>query len=211
MYRNDVTHSYEQQDGFSENVDFLDPFSAEPAQPTSHTASIGRRFIRFFREIVGAGIKGIVLALLLIYFVAQAHVVHGHSMEPTLHTNQRLIVEKISYRLFVPQRGDIVVIDPQNEQERLIKRVIGLAGDTVEIRNSRLYLNGQPLDESYLPLRTPQANFGPVIVPMAHVFVLGDNRNNSNDSRYFGAVDIAQITGRAWVSYWPMENLGFVE
>lgn len=210
MYWNDVTQSFEAQSGLTDDRDFGTPLSSE-WEPASPHESTSRTPLHVVREIVGAGVKGIILALLLIYFVAQAHVVHGHSMEPTLHTNQRLIVEKVSYRLFVPQRGDIVVIDPQNEQDRLIKRVIGLAGDMVEIRNSRLYLNGQPLDETYLPLRTPQANFGPIVVPTDHVFVLGDNRNNSNDSRYFGAVEMSQITGRAWVSYWPMENLGFVE
>ena len=111
----------------------------------------------------------------------------------------------------MPERGDIVVIDPQTGQERLIKRVIGLPGDIVEIRESRVYLNGRPFDETYLPLRTPQANFGPALVPAGHVFVLGDNRNNSNDSRYFGSISLEQVTGRAWVSYWPVEDFGLVE
>lgn len=151
------------------------------------------------------------VALLLIFFVAQAHIVHGHSMEPNIHTNERLIAEKLSYRFDLPQRGDVVIISREGGQERLIKRVVGLPGETVEIRQSQLYINGRLFPEPYLSTATHQDDFAAITVPPNHVFVLGDNRNNSNDSRYFGSVAVDQITGRAWLAYWPFSNIGLID
>ena len=93
--------------------------------------------------------------------------------------------------------------------ELLIKRVIGLPGDVVEIHNNQVYVNNAPLDEPYLATITT-GYYGPVIVPPLHIFVMGDNRNYSNDSRNFGAVPLKQVVGRAWFSYWPPEQVGFV-
>jgi signal peptidase I len=131
-------------------------------------------------------------------------------MEPNLHSDQRLIVEKVSYRLHSPRRGDIVVIRLVEYEIPLIKRVVGLPGETVEIRDNQVYINGELLDESYLP-GIVQWNYGPAQVPAFHVFVMGDNRNVSNDSRSFGAVHVNQIVGRAWLSYWPLEELRILE
>lgn len=211
MYWQDVDQTVNSSSESVSEADFFDPASYEPIYIAPPPESLGRRFFRIIGEMLSAGARGILLAVLLIYFVAQAHIVYGQSMEPTLHSNQRLIVEKVSYRLTTPQRGDVVIIDLANGRDRLIKRVIGLAGEKIEIRQNQLLINDLPLNETYLPFPVPQANFGPVEVPPNHVFVLGDNRNNSNDSRYFGAVDLSQITGRAWVSYWPAEDLGFVD
>jgi signal peptidase I len=91
----------------------------------------------------------------------------------------------------------------------LIKRVIGLPGETVEIREGRVWVNGQALDEAYLAPVTQQ-DYGPLTVPQGHVFVMGDNRNYSNDSRFFGPVPVSQIWGRAWISYWPPQEFGFL-
>lgn len=168
------------------------------------------RLVAFITELIGAGARGVIVALTLIFFVAQAHVVHGHSMEPTIHPEQRLIVEKLSYRFGLPQRGDVVVIVREGGQERLIKRVIGLPGEVVEVRLGEMFVNGRFLDEPYLPLNAGQPDFAPVTVPAGHVFVLGDNRNNSNDSRYFGAVSLDQISGRAWLTYWPFSELQLI-
>jgi signal peptidase I len=172
--------------------------------------SRGRQALRWLREVLETILPAVLIAFLINFFLAQATQVHGQSMEPTLHTDQRLVVEKISYRFHGPRHGDIVVLkSPQQSTELLIKRVIGLSGETVEIRQGRVYINGQELDEPYLE-RPTGGNWGPIIVPPLHVFVLGDNRGFSNDSRAFGVVPIENIVGRAWVSYWPMDKVGEV-
>jgi signal peptidase I len=127
-------------------------------------------------------------------------------MEPNLHTDQRLIVEKVSYKIHPPRRGDIVVIDVDGLEVPLIKRVIGLPGETVEVHDNTVYINGQALHETYLSHVT-QHDYGPTEVPTDHVFVMGDNRNASNDSRYFGSVAFEQVIGRAWISYWPIQEI----
>lgn len=181
------------------------------AQSTPEQFPSTRRWVRWLREAVETILPAILIAILINLFLAQPTRVHGQSMEPNLHTNQRLVVEKISYRLHGPRQGDVVVFSmPQQSEELLIKRVIGLPGETVEIRDGRVYVNGTPLDEPYLNQET-RGRFGPVVVPPLHVFVLGDNRNFSNDSRAFDAVPIKNILGRAWFSYWPVENLGMLK
>jgi len=170
-----------------------------------------RGWVKWFREILETILPAILIAILINLFLAQPTRVHGQSMEPSLHTDQRLIVEKISYHLHGPRRGDVVVFSmPQQSDELLIKRVIGLPGETVEIRSGKVYVNGAVLDEPYLEQET-RGRFGPVVVPPLHVFVLGDNRSFSNDSRAFDAVPIEDILGRAWFSYWPLQNLGMLE
>ena len=99
---------------------------------------------------------------------------------------------------------------PNQGDELLIKRVIGLPGETVEIRDGQVYINGKLLDEPFVAEETQPGRNGQVTVPPLHVYVLGDNRNHSNDSRSFGPVPIENIVGRAWVSYWPPEKIGVV-
>jgi signal peptidase I len=169
-----------------------------------------RKALHWLREVLETILPAVLIAFLINLFLAQATQVHGQSMEPTLHSDQRLVVEKVSYRLHGPRRGDIVVLkSPQQSSELLIKRVIGLPGETVEIRQGRVYINGQELDEPYLE-RPVGGNWGPIIVSPLQVFVLGDNRSFSNDSRAFGMVPIENIVGRAWVSYWPLDEVGAV-
>jgi len=148
--------------------------------------------------------------LLINLFFAQGTSVYGQSMEPNLHTDQRLIVEKVSYRLHPPRRGDIVIVDVKGYEIPLIKRVIGLPGETIEIRDNRVYIDGLPLQEGYLS-DVRQRNYGPTEVASGHVFVMGDNRGASNDSRYFGPVPISQVLGRAWLSYWPLNEFHLVQ
>lgn len=182
-------------------------------EPVLQSEGLSRRqkALRWLREVlVETILPAVVIAVLINFFLAQATQVHGQSMEPTLHSDQRLVVEKVSYRFHGPRRGDIVVLkSPQEDSELLIKRVIGLPSETVEIRQGRVYINGQGLDEPYLA-RFAGGNWGPIIVPPLHVFVLGDNRGFSNDSRAFGMVPIKNIVGRAWVSYWPLDEVGAV-
>jgi signal peptidase I len=162
-------------------------------------------------EISETVLPAIVIAVLINLFLAQATRVYGHSMEPNLHTDQRLVVEKLSYRLHNPRRTDVVVLHiPDHSKELLIKRVIALPGETIQVKDGGVYLNGQLLDEPYLNVET-RGNYGPLLIPPDHIFVMGDNRGASNDSRSFGPVHIQQVVGRAWVSYWPIEVLGIVK
>jgi signal peptidase I len=181
--------------------------------------SFFKKLLHLAREILETIVPAILIALLINLFLAQATRVYGQSMEPNLHTDQRLIVEKLSYNRYArqilgfdgPQHGDVVVIrlEPQGS-ELLIKRVIGLPGDVIEIHDGQVFINHQPLKESYLADLTP-GFYGPITVPPLHVFVLGDNRNFSNDSRNFGTVPLKNVVGRAWFSYWPLEQAGFIQ
>ena len=123
------------------------------------------------------------------------------------------MVEKISYNRWWPirgpHRGDVVVFRINPNADLLIKRVIGLPGDQVEIHNGRVFINGQALDEPYITQPT-YGDYGPLDVPPLHVFVLGDNRSFSNDSRAFGPLPLDSVIGRAWFSYWPPDQWGAV-
>ena len=164
----------------------------------------------WFRELLESVVPALVIVLVVNVFLAQATRVEGQSMEPNLHNNERLIIEKLSYRFIEPKRGDIIVLRrPNRSGEPLIKRVVGLPGDTVEIRNSRVYINGIVLDEPYLDQQT-RGDMPARIVPEENVFVLGDNRRASNDSRAFGMVSYDDIVGRAWLRYWPPSEAGLM-
>lgn len=163
-------------------------------------------------ELVKTVAGAAVLALLIMTFVARAFTVDGSSMVPTLHDGERLMVDKLTYRFREPQRGEIVVFRyPLNPREHYIKRVVGVPGDVVEVRNGRVYLNGTPLEEPYLEAPT-LGYFGPVRVPPGHYFVLGDNRNNSEDSRdpKVGFVPKELIEGRAVWRYWPLARMSLI-
>ncbi|MGD8996764.1 MAG: signal peptidase I [Anaerolineae bacterium] len=181
----------------------------EPGGSSSGYGALGW-LLQGVREIGETVIPAVVIALFINLFLAQATQVLGQSMEPTLHSSQRVVIEKVSYRLHGPRRGDIVVIDSSDQSEMLIKRVVGLPGETVEVKNGRVSVNGELLEEPWT-VKQGGGHFGPQTVPPLHVFVLGDNRGASNDSRNFGAVPIDDIVGQAWISYWPPGDVGFVE
>jgi signal peptidase I len=161
--------------------------------------------------------KTIVLSAVLAFgirsFVAEARYIPSGSMLPTLQINDRLIIDKLSYDFRNPQRGDIVVFSPtdelkkQNFKDAFIKRLIGVPGDKVEVKGERVYVNDQPLQENYIEEK-PNYSFGPVIVPPNQYLVLGDNRNNSYDSHYWGYVPRDRIIGRAVVRFWPPNRVG---
>jgi signal peptidase I len=175
--------------------------------------SPGWRILRVFREVLETMIPAVIIALLINLLLAQATRVYGQSMEPNLHTDQRLVVEKITYSSWWPmggpQRGDVVVFRVDANSDLLIKRVIGLPGDRVEVRAGQVYINGELLNEAYIT-RPTYGDYGPVDVPPLHIFVLGDNRGFSNDSRAFGALSLESVIGRAWLSYWPPDQWGLV-
>lgn len=155
----------------------------------------------------------IVLAVGIRQFVAEARYIPSGSMLPTLQINDRLIIDKLSYRFNTPQRGDIVVFSPtstlekQNFHDAFIKRVIGLPGDKVEVKGGRVYVNDQALRENYIE-EDPQYQWGPQTVSNGSYLVLGDNRNNSYDSHYWGFVPREKIIGRAVVRFWPPNRVG---
>lgn len=167
------------------------------------------------REYLEALVVSVILAFLIIAFIAQSFLVEGSSMEPSFHHGQRLMVEKISYRFREPKRGEVVVFKyPSDRRRKFIKRVIGVPGDEILIKNGYLYINGQRLDEDFINGPTygtySAPSFGPVLVPEGHYFVLGDNRRNSDDSRYpdVGFVPKQDFVGRAFVVYWPLSQVG---
>ncbi len=163
------------------------------------------------RDMVGTIVPAIVIALLIHLFLAQATRVYGQSMEPNLHTNERLVIEKLSYHLHGPRRGDVVVLrDPGGSPELLIKRIVGLPGERVTLADGRVYVDGTPISEPYLDQPT-QGSGRSWVVPPFNVFVMGDNRSASRDSRTFGPVPMEELIGRALFRYWPLEEIGPVD
>jgi len=179
------------------------PSPAEPAPGGPRRPLQG-----LLREVFGSFLPAVLIVAVVNLFVAQPRTVEGESMEPSLFEDQRLIVELLTYRFSQPARGDIIVL---NLRERatgpLIKRVIGLPGEMVEIRDGQVFIDGTALQEPYLAEPTAGVMV-PRLVPEEHVFVMGDNRNHSNDSRYFGMVPFEEIIGHAWLRYWPPHDAG---
>ncbi|MFQ5673592.1 MAG: signal peptidase I [Nitrospinales bacterium] len=189
------------------------------------------------REYAEAIIIALVLALFIRTFVIQAFKIPSGSMKDTLLIGDHILVTKFAYgihipneilftniklfpdyRLFAksPERGDIIVFKyPRDESRDFIKRVIGLPGDKLEIRRQRVYINDKPLDDPWanhkelpgLGLFPPRDDFGPVVVPEGHLFMMGDNRENSQDSRYWGFLDMNKIKGKAILIYWSWDHL----
>jgi len=150
------------------------------------------------------------ISAFIIIFLYQPVKVEGTSMMPGLEDQERIFVNKFVYRWEPIERGDIVVFRyPRDTSKSYIKRVIGVAGDRVRIENGQVYVNGEALDEDYVPSDYADArSYGEVVVPANSFFVLGDHRTMSNDSRDFGTVNERFIYGKAVFGYWPMEKLG---
>ncbi len=150
------------------------------------------------------------ISAFIIIFLYQPVKVEGTSMMPGLEDQERIFVNKFVYRWEPIQRGDIVVFRyPRDTSKSYIKRVIGLAGDHIRIENGQVYVNGDALDEDYVPSDYADArSYGEIVVPTNSFFVLGDHRTMSNDSRDFGTVNEKYIYGKAVFGYWPMEKLG---
>ena len=157
------------------------------------------------------------LAIVIRALIAEPRYIPSDSMVPTLHVGDRVVVEKISYHLQPPKTGDIVVFAPPEQlqeqgftqDQAFIKRIIGLPGQTVAVKKGLVYLNDQPLVEKYIA-EPPQYQWGPYRVPENEYFVMGDNRNNSNDSSRWGFLPKQNIIGRAVLRFWPLERIGEV-
>lgn len=157
----------------------------------------------------------LILALLVRTYVAEPRFIPSDSMVPTLEIGDRLVVEKVSYRFHEPEFGDIVVFDPPpqlqeqgySKDQAFIKRIIGKPGQTVEVKNGRVFLDNQPLQESYIA-EAPKYTLKPVQIPEGNFFVMGDNRNNSNDSHVWGFLPQENILGKAWFRFYPFDRVG---
>ena len=140
-------------------------------------------------------------------YIVQPYRIEMTSMVSTLYPNDLVMVDKISYKLHAPRRGDVVIlIPPTDSKSKYIKRVIGLPGETIAIRNDKVYINGKPLNEPYIHSPMMQ-NYPEKKIPEGYVFVMGDNRSVSLDSRYFGPVPIKSIVGKAFCVYWPFTHI----
>jgi len=152
----------------------------------------------------------VAIAVLVRTFIFEPIQVDGESMSPTLHSHQSLGVEKVSRYFGLPERGKIVIVHYPKSDDAYVKRVIGLPGETVEIKDSTVYVNGSPLSESYTS-QDSYHDMDPVTVPEDSIFVMGDNRANSQDSRYVGSIKENLIIGRALFIIWPLNEIRWVE
>ncbi|WP_339239412.1 signal peptidase I [Paenibacillus sp. FSL R5-0517] len=154
-----------------------------------------------------------VIMMLLNLFVFNLSMVKGQSMQPTLVERDRLFVNKIVYHLDTPSRSDVIVLrDPSEGVEKkdfLVKRIVGLPGDTIEVRDHHLYVNGERQAETYTDIEVQDPDFGPITLEPDHFFVMGDNRHEgkSKDSRVFGSITSDQIVGKAEFIFWPFSEL----
>jgi signal peptidase I len=175
-------------------------------------------------EIVETLVLTLIIFLVIQTFVAQPYKVQQQSMEHTLEPDQYVLVDKLTPRFDTYKRGDIVVFSPPPDWSRedetpFIKRVIGLGGETVEIRDGAVFIDGTRIDEPYLfatadgeptqPTTVPDDEHRWVI-PDGELFLMGDHRSNSSDSRMFGPVETGQVIGRAWLRYWPIDAFGIL-
>lgn len=194
-----------------------------------------RRRTPLWLELPGLLLTALAVAVLVKTFLIQPFYIPSRSMEPTIQVNDRVIVNKLAYQLGELERGDVVVFlnpaltDEELEEsfpeavirsvleavgirtrgaDDLIKRVVALEGDTVEVVDGHLEVNGEAPEESYLAVGEDMGDFGPETVPAGHVFVMGDNRNSSLDSRTFGPIPVDEIIGEAFLRIWPLDRLG---
>ncbi|MBN1321618.1 MAG: signal peptidase I [Thermoleophilia bacterium] len=156
-------------------------------------------------EVVIIVAAAFAIAMLVQAFIVKPFTIHQVSMQPTLQEGDRILLNRLSYHFRDPERGDVVVFhSPMIEGEDLVKRVIGLPGDVVAVKEGSLYVNGVSQEEPYVLEREILDEDQEVLVPADHVFVMGDNRNNSGDSRFFGPIEIDSIIGCAFCIYWPI-------
>jgi len=189
------------------------PEDDPPGEPTAHKKKeSGLRNAVEWVVIIGGAF---LVAFVVKTFLIQAFFIPSGSMLPTLHEDDRVLVNKLSYDLHDVHRGDLVVFErPENEAagqiKDLIKRVVGLPGERIESRDGDVYIDGDLLEEPYLADGAETTGLEPQTVPEGHVFVMGDNRGDSMDSRVFHAIDEDLIVGRAFVRVWPLPDLSLL-
>ena len=215
------------------SVTETDPLSDEEDKQPSDLEQDEKRK-PFWRELPVLIVIAFAAALLIKTFLLQAFYIPSASMEPTLRSGDRVLVEKVGYLFGNPGRGDVVVFErevgilppedgsfiedigdgirglfgfPTEGSQDFIKRVMAVEGDTIEARDGVIYVNGEAVDEPYLPEGTTTTDFPPYPVPEGEIFVMGDNRGNSDDSRGFGGLPVDDVIGRAFVVIWPPSEM----
>jgi signal peptidase I len=175
---------------------------------------LNKELKEFIKETLSIVIIAFILAMILRTFIIEGRIIPSESMVPTLKVGDRVMVNKFIYYFKQPQRGDIIVFAPPDvlqSKDDFIKRVIGLPGETVEMKNNRVYINNKPLAEPYLA-EPVNYTYGPVTVPEGSLLVLGDNRNHSFDSHMWNAwMSQDRIKGKAFVIYWPVKEIKLLE
>ncbi|MEE9299254.1 MAG: signal peptidase I [Acidimicrobiia bacterium] len=217
-------------DAAAEDPFVLDAISATETEKAEDATKPDRAF---WKELPVLIVVALVVAVLIKTFLVQAFFIPSASMRDTLLEGDRVMVNKLAYRFGEPERGDVIVFDSPLERHSdgenilgsivrnigealglstpdtaLIKRVIAVGGDTIEIRDNTVFVNGIRLDEPYLTRTLHMSDFGPLQIPVDHVFVMGDNRNQSEDSRRFGSVATSDVIGRAFIRVWPPSRWG---
>jgi signal peptidase I len=186
--------------------------SEPPVEPAPKPRNKRRRALVEWGVIL---VVALLAALLLRTFVIQPYFIPSASMEPTLMVGDKVLVNKLSYDLHPIHRGDVIVFKKPPDDNTpgikdLIKRVIGLPGETIAGRNGQIYIDGKLLNEPWLPKvdRDTTSTFGPVQIPAGQYFVMGDNRADSSDSRVFGPITKSLVVGRAFIKVWPPSRIG---
>ena len=164
-----------------------------------------------FWEFIKVVIISLVIVIPIRTYIAQPFIVEGDSMDPNFHDGEYLIIDELSYYFKAPQRGEVIVFRyPRNPSDFFIKRIIGLPGETVEIKNNDVFIDNKLMGESYLPPDFKTGPDGTIKLPENQYFVMGDNREHSSDSRFWGLLPKKNITGRVFVRLWPINKAGIV-
>lgn len=168
----------------------------------------------FFMDILEVIVLAIGIFLIVYLLILRPHKINGQSMHPNFPHQEYLLTEKISYYRHNPQRGDVVVFKPPISEDEFIKRIIALPGETISVKNGKVYINGNLLKEDYIAIYTSANSFlaegQEYLLPEGNYFVMGDNRPASSDSRAWGPITKKDITGKAWVIYYPFSLAGVV-
>ncbi len=166
--------------------------------------------LKLLWEIITVVLPALLIALFVnVYVVEAVEIEMGSSMEPNMYVGNRVMTEKISYRFRAPNRGEIVVADQKGTDAGLIKRVVALPGEVVAVRDGHTYINGEMLNEPWVT-HFGGSEYAAALVPEGHVFIVGDNRVASRDSRTIGPIPLEDVTRRAWLIYWPLGEFEFI-
>ncbi|RED65998.1 signal peptidase I [Cohnella lupini] len=217
-------HAVRDQQVDNASTEGADPESGSGAPNKPKSSRAGNEITEWIKALAIAGI----LVFVIRWFLVSPFIVDGPSMQPNFWNRERIIVNKIIYDIREPKRGEVIVFHVPEEGRDFIKRVIGIPGDTVKVEGDTLYINGQPVEETYLKGAYekahaegglynrndgdfPNTEFPDGVVPEGTVFVMGDNRSNSEDSRMIGYIETGRIVGRADLIFWPIKDFSLVK